>query len=219
MNPLPCFGKYDNLKFMCRCLCRSTKCIRETKRKKQSQQEYDECLVGTIGGALRGAPLSIGESRRDPLGDRDVQDCFGRYDDSIACSYCKHKMACFFRKHDASSSSVFYPTGSSAVDTGATQVEGVSNMTDKDLATRKEKAQELEVVSVGNDFMVKSSKRQGGYMVTVKEEGGHHCACMDYATHRGDKDWKCKHIIAVEMYLENRGPTNGDSRYDIIDLK
>ena len=92
-------------------------------------------------------------------------------------------------------------------------------MTDKDLATRKEKAQKLEVVSVGDDFLIKSATRQGGYMVTVKEEGGYSCACMDYATHRGDKKWRCKHIIAVEMYLENRGPTNSDSRYDIIDIK
>jgi len=92
-------------------------------------------------------------------------------------------------------------------------------MNSKDFDTRKAKAQDLEVVSVGSDFMVKSSTRQGGYMVTTREEGGYHCACMDFATHRGDPKWKCKHTIAVEDYLEKRGPTNGDSRYDIIDIK
>ena len=200
MSWFSCPGTYDSQHFRCRWLC----CAPWHERRKGQDDETEQQAEPEIVSE-RGNPMQL--------------TCFGEYDDSIACSYCWRKTECFHLKHGVSSSSAFYPTGSSAVDTGATIAEGVSDMTAKDLATRKEKAQKLEVASVGNDFMIKSSTRQGGYMVNVKEEGGYYCACMDYATHRGDKEWKCKHIIAVELYLENRGPTNSDSRYDIIDIK
>jgi len=92
-------------------------------------------------------------------------------------------------------------------------------MRSEDLESRQEKAMSLEVVPAGDTFLVKSSTRKGGYMVTPEDDGTYHCACMDYATHRGDPEWRCKHIIAVEMYLEERGPTSSDSRWGIIDVK
>lgn len=214
MNLLPCFGKYNINNLLCRRLCirNRWKCKRETTRKKQSQRRQAECLVSSMGGTF-GLP-DLRETRLD---------CFGHYDDQVACGFCKDATQCFQLKHyGVGSSFAFKPTNSSAIDTGATRVEGGSDMNSKDFETRKTKAQELEVVSVANDFLVKSATRQGGYMVTTiqrKEGIGYHCACMDYATHRGDPDWKCKHIIAVEMYLEKKGPTNGDSRYDLLDLK
>jgi len=99
-----------------------------------------------------------------------------------------------------------------------TQERG-EQMQSKDLESRREKALSLEVIPAGDTFLVKSSTRKGGYMVTPEDDGTHHCACMDYATHRGDSKWRCKHILAVEMFLEERGPTRADSRFDVIDIK
>lgn len=96
--------------------------------------------------------------------------------------------------------------------------EGGSTMRTSDRSIREEKARDLEVVPAGDAFLVKSSTRKGGYMVTPEDDGKFHCACMDYATHRSDREWKCKHIIAVETYLEAR-PRNGTSRYDVIDIR
>lgn len=228
MSKESCDGTYNSNSLLCRWFCRVGIQItrrRKLERKAEHQQErsiipephteeenFDELR------AEQGNPLVAALPLPQPR-------CYGEYvGDSAACISCGFKTECSRCPHGAdsygaSSSFVFYPTGSSAVDTEATTVEGGSNMNSNDFATRKAKAQDLEVVSVGNDFMVKSSTRQGGYMVTAREEGGHHCACMDFATHRGDSEWKCKHIIAVEEYLEKRGPTNGDSRYDIIDIE
>lgn len=93
-------------------------------------------------------------------------------------------------------------------------------MNEEELEARKKKAKTLEVTPVGNDFMIKSSTSKGGYMVNVKEEGGYHCACMDYALHRKDPNWRCKHIIAVETYIEDLGPRAYEKRlrYELLDL-
>jgi len=218
---LPCFGKYNDQKIRCKWICEGIsqflwvyaveelceKCKRETKRSQAREQEHGD----RVGRAVETVQRALERQHRIT--------CYGFYNDSYACTYCELKTDCFQCRYGAASTSAIEPTDSYYPGVIEPRTEGVSDMTNKDLATRMEKAQELEAVSVGNDFMVKSSKRQGGYMVTAKEEGGYHCACMDYATHRGDKVWKCKHIIAVELYLENRGPTNSDSRYDIIDIK
>lgn len=163
--------------------------------------------------AQRGNPMQVGNEANVRL------PCYGSYDDSYACGYCSDQQSCFQLKHYPTSSSFsIAPTDSSAVDTGATQVEGGSNMNEEELEARKTKAKKLEVTPVGDDFMIKSSTSKGGYMVNPKEEGGYHCACMDYALHRKDPDWRCKHIIAVETYLESRGPMKSDSRFELLDL-
>lgn len=234
----PCPGTYDGNKFRCRWLCSTGRRIRREGQSSEAEANPES------GGSAYVRKLSPGPTSRfgagPPIAQRPPRPepeaypqrgnpmqmfraeprCYGEYDaNSTACLSCWLRAGCHQSTYGVSSSFVAYPTGSSAIDTGATQVEGGSDMNSKDFATRKAKAQELEVVSVGDDFMVKSSTRQGGYMVTAREEGGYHCACMDFATHRSDSEWKCKHIIAVEDYLEKRGPTNGDSRYDLLDLK
>lgn len=223
-NRLPCFGKYNNQSFLCTRLCRSSKCERETVEMKQSKrlraEQYAKRRL-----ALNRTVHNMEEASSNQSQSEERPSCFGSYDDSYACGACRHefRQECFQIGYGVSSSVSFIPAGSSFSDTGATPVGGGSeeNMDTKDLATRTAKAQGLEVVPVGDDFMVKSSTRQGGYMVTSIQQGdkiGYHCACMDFATHRGDKEWKCKHIIAVGEYLEKRGPSSGDSRYDIIDI-
>jgi len=97
--------------------------------------------------------------------------------------------------------------------------EGGEQMRSEDFESRQKKASDLEVVPAGDTFLVKSSTRKGGYMVTPEDDGSYHCACMDYATHRGDREWRCKHIIAVDMFLEERGPVSSGSRFDVIDIK
>ncbi len=226
----PCFGKFNILKAPYRWLClvcgdilAGYRLTRETKqeRKESRETEQERFLRGDQEQQERFRQEARVESRRAREGyiPPTQLPCYGSYDDSDACGYCSDKNGCFQIKHYPTSSSfATEPTDSSAVDTGATRAEGGITVNNKDFETRKAKAKDLEVTAVGTDFLVKSSTRQGGYMVTVKKEGGYHCACMDFATHRGDQDWKCKHIIAVETYLEKRGSTNSDSRYDLLDL-
>lgn len=232
---LPCFGNYHADAYVC----------------------ITTCLVAYFCQQTVGATGPVGCFRRYNAVPADYHDEF--------CTTCEQRRLCIRLDEDsilpAGSSFALEPTGSAAVDTGATRVgeettmemrqrdsmppcfgnyhadlytctitacsvvyscrqEGEeSNMDSKDFEARKTKARKLEVVSVSDDFMVKSSTRQGGYMVTPKEGGGYHCACMDFALHRSDSEWKCKHIMAVEDYVESRGPTNGDSRFDLLDLK
>lgn len=234
---LPCYGKYRERKLLC-WFCWCIECKVETESRQEPvrvpetrEQNPGSRLASRMEAALNSRehePYYLREASPEPHVQRGnpmrpatpvSSRCYGEYDDSIACSYCGYKTECFNHKYGAVSSNSLEPTDSAAVDTGATRVGEESNMDSKEFEARKTKALKLEVVSVSDDFMVKSSTRQGGYMVTPKEGGGYHCACMDFALHRSDPEWKCKHIIAVDDYLERRGPTNGDSRFDLLDLK
>lgn len=190
---LPCFGNYHADAYVC----------------------TTTCLVAYFCRQTVGATGPVGCFRRYNAVPADYHDEF--------CTTCEQRRLCIRLDEDsilpAGSSFALEPTGSAAVDTGTTRVGEESNMDSKDFEARKTKARKLEVVSVSDDFMVKSSTRQGGYMVTPKEGGGYHCACMDFALHRSDSEWKCKHIMAVEDYVESRGPTNSDSRFDLLDIE
>ena len=95
---------------------------------------------------------------------------------------------------------------------------GEGHMTGKEISDRRKKAEELEVTIIGGAYLIKSSTGKGGYMVT-ESEGKLVCACTDFYMHiHQDPDWKCKHIIAAEIYGEKRGTTKGAGRFALIDL-
>lgn len=93
-------------------------------------------------------------------------------------------------------------------------------MTIAEIASRKKNAAKLAVLSIGNsDFMVRSQGKSSGYSVSRSEDGeSFECVCTDYYMHKHRKDWRCKHVLATEQYIEERGPTTTDSRYTTIEL-
>lgn len=201
---LPCFGKYNKRKLLCWfCWCIECHVETESRQGLWHEPEVREQNPGSRLASRMEAALNSQEHEPYYLREASPEPRVQRGNPM----------------RPTGSSFAFEPTDSAAVDTGATRVEGGSDMDSKDFEARKTKAKKLEVVAVSDDFMVKSSTRQGGYMVTPKEGSGYHCACMDFAMHRSDSEWKCKHIIAVEDYVESRGPINGDSRFDLLDLK
>jgi len=96
--------------------------------------------------------------------------------------------------------------------------EGGRRMTDKELASRQKKAVSMIVKPVGGGYAIESSTGRGGYMVTVSKEGRLECSCPDYYLHRGDSDWVCKHLIAVETFRADIEIRPSGTRYDAIDI-
>jgi len=98
-------------------------------------------------------------------------------------------------------------------------------MTTNELASRQRKASLLSVTVVDDGYSVPSSDG-GEYIVSYNDDGRFVCKCMDFAIHRTDPDWVCKHILAVMLFLERSEmnnppslkPVNRKSRYDAIDL-
>lgn len=97
-------------------------------------------------------------------------------------------------------------------------------MTAQELASRQRKASSLSVTVVDDGYLVPSSN--GGEYIVSYSDGRLVCKCMDFAIHRTDPDWRCKHILAVMLLMEVPEmdnpppirPISRKSRYDAIDL-
>ena len=88
-------------------------------------------------------------------------------------------------------------------------------MTEEELQNRIKKTKGLIVERTSTGYMVTSSGKGGGYLVT--SDGSYKCACMDFALHRADTSWKCKHVLAVENALAKQSTTTS-SRFAAIDV-
>ena len=80
------------------------------------------------------------------------------------------------------------------------------------LDTRIERAKDLlSTVSLElrNDkiglirFVVRSQSRPKAYLVYRDSHGNWTCPCEDFQKHKQYDDWKCKHVLACEYWLEN----------------
>lgn len=98
-------------------------------------------------------------------------------------------------------------------------------MTANELAVRQRKASSLSVTMVDDGYSVPSS--DGGEYIVSYADGRLVCRCMDFAIHRTDSEWKCKHILAVMLFLQRNNISHSSptkpakknvSRYDVIDL-
>ena len=98
-------------------------------------------------------------------------------------------------------------------------------MTANGLASRQKKVLSLSVTVVDGGYSVPSSNG-GEYILSYDDNGRLVCKCVDFIIHKADSQWKCKHILAVMLFLERSGienppsqkPVNKKSRYDAIDL-
>jgi hypothetical protein len=98
-------------------------------------------------------------------------------------------------------------------------------MTAGELASRQRKALSLSVTVVEDGYSVPSSDG-GEYALSYDDNGRLVCKCVDFIIHKADLDWRCKHILAVMLFLERsriKNPpsmklVNRKSRYDAIDL-
>lgn len=99
-------------------------------------------------------------------------------------------------------------------------------MTANELAVRQRKASSLNVTIVDDGYSVPSSGG-GEYIVSYSDDGKLVCRCMDFAIHRTDSEWQCKHILAVMLFLQRSNISHSSptkpakknvSRYDVIDL-
>jgi hypothetical protein len=52
-------------------------------------------------------------------------------------------------------------------------------------------------------FIVRSQSRPKAYIVYRDNHGNWTCPCEDFQKHKKYDDWKCKHVIACEYWLEN----------------
>lgn len=76
-------------------------------------------------------------------------------------------------------------------------------MDGKDLRNRKEKARNLKVVRQEDGQYVVESSNGEKFYTAVKEENNATCDCQDFKRHCGDNGWRCKHILAVEQFIED----------------
>jgi len=99
-------------------------------------------------------------------------------------------------------------------------------MTVNELASRQRKAMSLSVTVVEDGYSVPSSDG-GEYIVSYADDGRLVCKCVDFVIHKSDLDWRCKHVLAVMLFLQTHNidlpsPTKPSkrnvSRYDVIDL-
>jgi len=98
-------------------------------------------------------------------------------------------------------------------------------MTANELASRQKKALSLSVTVVDGGYSVPSSDG-GEYILFYDDNRRLVCKCIDFIMHKADSQWKCKHILAVMLFLERSGienppsikPISRKSRYDAIDL-
>jgi hypothetical protein len=97
-------------------------------------------------------------------------------------------------------------------------------MTANELASRQKKAIYLSVTVVDDGYSVPSS--DGREYIVSYDDGRLVCKCIDFTIHKADAEWKCKHVLAVMLFLQKSGinnqpsmkPINRKSRYDAIDL-
>jgi len=96
-------------------------------------------------------------------------------------------------------------------------------MTADELASRQRKAMSLSVTVVDDGYSVPSSDG-GEYLVSCMDDGRLVCKCIDFTIHKADSEWKCKHVLAVILFLQRNmsrpSPTRYTkrTRYDVIDL-
>jgi len=101
-----------------------------------------------------------------------------------------------------------------------------TEMTADELSSRQRKASLLSVTVVEDEYSVPSSDG-GEYLVSCSDDGRLVCKCVDFVIHKSDLDWRCKHVLAVMLFLQTHNidlpsPTKPSkrnvSRYDVIDL-
>jgi len=99
-------------------------------------------------------------------------------------------------------------------------------MNTNELTSRQRKALNLTVRAVEGGYAVPSSDG-GEYTISRDEDGRLVCQCIDFAIHKADKEWQCKHVLAVMLFIRKSGRTDPPSqepvrkrasRYDAIDL-
>jgi len=97
-------------------------------------------------------------------------------------------------------------------------------MTASELAARQRKASSLSVTVVEDGYSVPSSDG-GEYIVSYVEDERPVCKCVDFVIHKSDLDWRCKHILAVILFLQRQNISHPSptrqikrTRYDAIDL-
>lgn len=65
----------------------------------------------------------------------------------------------------------------------------------------KRAAQELFVISTTDDgWRVRSAHNPSQHYLVSGDGEGLCCNCPDFETHSEDRDWTCKHILAVQDY-------------------
>lgn len=100
---------------------------------------------------------------------------------------------------------------------------GIIEMTADELASRQRKAMSLSVTAVDDGYSVPSSDG-GEYMVSYSDDGRLVCKCIDFTIHKADLEWRCKHVLAVMLFLQRdisrQSPVRHikRTRYDVIDL-
>jgi len=100
---------------------------------------------------------------------------------------------------------------------------GITEMTADELASRQKKALSLRVTVVDGGYSVPSSDG-GEYIVSYSDDGRLVCKCIDFTIHKADLEWRCKHVLAVMLFLQRDisrpSPTRNikRTRYDVIDL-
>jgi len=101
---------------------------------------------------------------------------------------------------------------------------GSTEMTADELASRQRKAMSLSVMVVDDGYSVPSSDG-GEYLVSYSDDGRLVCKCVDFVIHKADSEWKCKHVLAVKLFLQRSNISSPSptrpikrTRYDVIDL-
>ena len=101
---------------------------------------------------------------------------------------------------------------------------GSTDMTADELSSRQRKAMSLSVTAVEDGYSVPSSDG-GEYIVSYAEDGRLVCKCVDFIIHKADKEWKCKHVLAVILFQQRSNISHPSpirpikrTRYDVIDL-
>ena len=74
-------------------------------------------------------------------------------------------------------------------------------MTADELSSRQRKALSLSVTVVDGGYSVPSSDG-GEYILSYSDDGGLVCKCVDFIIHKADAEWRCKHILAVMLFLQ-----------------
>jgi hypothetical protein len=97
-------------------------------------------------------------------------------------------------------------------------------MTADELSSRQRKAVSLSVTVVDDGYSVPSSDG-GEYIVSYSDDGRLVCKCIDFVIHKTDEEWKCKHVLAVMLFLQRNNVSRPSpsrqikrTRYDVIDL-
>ena len=72
-------------------------------------------------------------------------------------------------------------------------------MTAKEMQRRNGKAQQLRVIQVEEGhYFVESSDGKIAYKAMLTDEKTF-CTCLDYQKNQPDPDFRCKHLLAIEL--------------------